>query len=156
MAAMGPSPKRMADYFFMVGLHDDFSLLDDSFADHQGIAYPNELSDTHSGHHTAATTNTAPVAKPMAEIVAATGAQADRSPTAHSSISHGDTIHSADTTTSPASSPLSSPPQVHTPVRSHTRSRSKSMAHFNHIDQSLPDHYHKHNGSMAPERSREL
>lgn len=153
---MGPSPKRMADYFFMVGLHDDFSLLDDSFADHQGIGYPTELSDTHSSHHTAAPTNTAPTTKSTAGIAAATGAQADRSPTAHSSISHGDTIHSADTTTSPASSTLSSPPQAHTPVISHARSRSKSMAHFNHIEQSLPDHYHKQNGSMAPQKSMEL
>ncbi|KAG9070146.1 hypothetical protein KI688_009478 [Linnemannia hyalina] len=144
MANMGPSPKRMADYFFMVGLHDDFSLLDDSFADHQGIGYSTELSDTHSGHHTAATTNTAPTTK----STGATGAQADHSLAAHSSISHGDTIHSADTTTSP--------PQAHTPVRSHARSRSKSMAQFNHIDQSLPDHYHKQNGSMAPQRGMDL
>ncbi|KAF9145437.1 hypothetical protein BGX30_008861 [Mortierella sp. GBA39] len=152
MATMGPSPKRMADYFFMVGLHDNCSLLDDSFADHQGIGYPTELSDTHSGHHTAATTNTAPTTMSTG-AKALTGAQADRSLAAHSSISHGDTIHSADTTTSPASSTLPSPPQTHTPVRSHARSRSKSMAQFNHIDQSLPDHYHKQNGSMAPQRN---
>ncbi|KAK5822723.1 AEX-3 domain-containing protein [Linnemannia elongata] len=153
MATMGPSPKRMADYFFMVGLHDDFSLLDESFADHQGMGYPTELSDTHSGHHTAANTNTTPTTKSTAAIAAATGAQADRSPTAHSSISHGDTTHSVDTTTSPANSNLSSPLQAHTPVRSHARSRSKSMAQFNHIDQSLPDHYHRQNGSMEPQRN---
>ena len=155
---MGPSPKRMADYFFMVGLHDDFSLLDDSFADQRGIGYPTELSDTHSVHHTAATTNTAPTTESTAAI-AATGAQADRSPAspaAHSSISHGDTIHSADTTTCPANSTLSSPPQAYTPVRSHARSRSKSMAQFNHTDQSLPDHYHKQNDPMAPQGSMEL
>ncbi|KAF8942943.1 hypothetical protein BGZ47_005957 [Haplosporangium gracile] len=152
MATMGPSPKRMADYFFMVGMHDNYSLLDDSFADHQGRGSPTELSDTHSNHHSTTTNTTAPTTK-STTAATATGAQADRPPTTHSSISHGDTIHPADTTSLATSSTLSSPLEAHAPVRSHTRSRSKSMAQFNHIEQSLPDHYHKQNGSMVPQNN---
>jgi hypothetical protein len=150
---MAPSPKRMADYFFIVGLHDNYSLFDDSFADQREICSPIKLGEPHFGNHT--TTTTAPTTKPTTAATEAS-AQADRSPATHSSISHGDTIHSSDMTPSPPSSTFSSPAQAHTPVRTHTRSRSKSVAQFNHIDQSLPDHFHKQNGPMLPQRSKDL
>ncbi|KAG0269805.1 hypothetical protein BGZ95_001896 [Linnemannia exigua] len=143
---MTPSPKRMADYFFMVGLHDDFSLIDNALVDQQGLSPPECSDTTHTGHHH---TPTSPTVTTTSKTT--TGAQADWSPT-HSSISHGDTTYS-DPTTSPTSI-LSSPPQAYAPpVKSHTRSRSKSMAQFSHTDQPLSEHFHKQEGPKMPQRT---
>ena len=134
MTTMAPSPKRMADYFFMVGLHDDFSLLDDSFADHPEVNSPTEHTDTYPSQHTATT-------------------QADRSPPTHSSNFNGDTTHSVVTSHSGSIPPelpprsmvdsTSNPPQGQMSTRrSHTRTRSKSVAQFNHTGLPLSDLVH--------------
>ncbi|KAF9094187.1 hypothetical protein BGX27_001508, partial [Mortierella sp. AM989] len=118
MSAQALPPKRIADYFFMVGLHDDHLLLDQP---HSQESNPNDKSNN-------------PKVDPMLN-----GCESSNNPlTLHSSLFNGDTSNGK-TTPSTSLTLLNAHKSITIKVPNRARSKSMAQVARPQFKQALPD-----------------
>ncbi|KAF9188389.1 hypothetical protein BGZ51_000635 [Haplosporangium sp. Z 767] len=150
MSTQTISPKRIADYFFMVGLQDDFSLIsepkDQHSCNHQN-QNPNTLQQSHEANH-----HPLQQADPHSSLfdgnttkTPAMNLSARPSPKDTSSVRVGGQGSGVGQGTELAASPFSSSAVDLGTVKSLTRTRSKSVAQFQYNKPAVPALFQHHN-----------